>query len=270
MSKDYKKLAIEAFKLNLKIKENILELNRMKRELLAKMTDSGEKRILLDEGKISLSKWKSNFSSVIRKEFNKLDNKNKQELYKTGLLKIQYRLDTKKFQELKDKKEKTKLDEYVIERKNMVFMSFKFNEKTRNMLKEKEEEKRESENKLAEDEDGNDDFLNEIEDADREFWIEMIHEMRPDSVNFTDDEPADISETESAYIGIEQNEDEDEDESESDDDLETQDVKEEVLTSVAEEQKSADESKAELEEELGDGDDMLIKETLEEEKKEEK
>ena len=98
MPKDYKKLAIEAFKLNLKIKQNILELKRIKIELRQKMIDAGTKKILLDEGEINAFKWKSSFSSFIRKEFNKLDDKKKQELYKTGLLKIQFRLDSKKFQ----------------------------------------------------------------------------------------------------------------------------------------------------------------------------
>ncbi len=44
MPEDYKKLAIEAFKLNLKIKQNILELKRMKRELREKMADTGTKK----------------------------------------------------------------------------------------------------------------------------------------------------------------------------------------------------------------------------------
>ena len=210
MTEDYKKLAIEAFKLNLKIKQNILELKRMKSELREKMVDAGAKKILLDEGEINAFKWKSSFSPLIRKEFNKLDDKKKQELYKTGLLKIQFRLDSKKFQELKDKKEKSELDEYVIERKNMVFLRFKFNEKTRNMLKEKEEGRRKTETELAED--GYDDFLDEIEDDDREFWIEMAQEMIPDPINFTDDEPADVSDTEKQYIGIERIEDEEEEE----------------------------------------------------------
>ena len=44
MTKDYKKLAIEAFKLNLKIKQNILELKRVKIELRQKMIDAGTKK----------------------------------------------------------------------------------------------------------------------------------------------------------------------------------------------------------------------------------
>jgi len=78
MTEDYKKLAVEAFKLNLKIKKNTLELKKMKIELREKMINANAKKIMLDEGEINAIKWKSNFSSLIRKEFNKLDNSKKQ------------------------------------------------------------------------------------------------------------------------------------------------------------------------------------------------
>ena len=214
MTKDYKKLAIEAFKLNLKIKQNILELKRMKRELREKMVDAGTKKILLDEGEINAFKWKSSFSPLIRKEFNKLDDKKKHELYKTGLLKIQFRLDSKKFQELKDKKEKSELDEYVIERKNIVFLRFQLNKKTREMLKEKEEGRSIKDTELEEDD--WDDYLFEIEADERDYWSEMEQEMRPDPVYFTDDDPADVSGTEEEYIGTDRIEDEDDEDDEDD------------------------------------------------------
>ena len=198
MTEDYKKLAVEAFKLNLKIKKNTLELKKMKIELREKMINANAKKIMLDEGEINAIKWKSNFSSLIRKEFNKLDNSKKKELYKTGLLKIQFRLDTKKFQELKDKQEKTELDEYVIERKNIVYLNFKLNEKTRKILRT--ENRSEHDIKLEE-EDAFDDFMYEIEADERDYWNEMWQEMKPDPVYFHDDDPDNVSETEEQYVG---------------------------------------------------------------------
>ena len=44
MTDDYKKLGIEAFKLNLKIKKNTLQLKKMKRELREKMINAGTKK----------------------------------------------------------------------------------------------------------------------------------------------------------------------------------------------------------------------------------
>jgi len=211
MTDDYKKLAIEAFKLNLKIKKNTLQLKMMKRELREKMINAGTKKIMLDEGEINAIKWKSNFSSLIRKEFNKLDNSKKKELYKTGLLKIQFRLDTKKFQELKDKQEKTELDEYVIERKNIVYLNFKINEKTRKILIT--EDRSEHDIKLEE-EDAFDDFMYEIEADERDYWSEMWEEMKPDPVYFHDDNPDDVSATEEQYVGTDYiGDEEDEDDS---------------------------------------------------------
>ena len=112
----------------------------MKSELLKKMSEHKTKKILLDEGQINAFKWKSGFSSLLRKEFKKLDIKKKRELFKTGLLKIHFRLDPKRFQELKTKKEKNELDKYVIDRKNRMFLRFIFNEETLDMLKLKKGE----------------------------------------------------------------------------------------------------------------------------------
>ena len=138
MTKDYKKLAIEAFKLNLKIKQNILELKRMKSELREKMVEAGAKKILLDEGEINAFKWKSNFSPLIRKEFNKLEDKKKEEFFNKGLLKIQYKLDNKKYEELKNKQEKSELDQYIIDRKNIIFLTMRLTPQAQKILNQSE------------------------------------------------------------------------------------------------------------------------------------
>ena len=137
---EYKKLANEALKLYLKIKQDSFKLKDMRRELLKKMSEYKTRKILLDEGQIKAVRWKSSFSNVLRQEFKKLDNKKKRELFKTGLLSVNFRLNTNKFQELKNKKEKTKLDEYVISRRNKLFLNFRLTDEILKKLGFKKEE----------------------------------------------------------------------------------------------------------------------------------
>ncbi len=95
MTKDYKKLAEEVSKLNLKIKLDTLKLKKIKNELIYLMTEKNVSRIQAKDSRITKSTWKSRFSTVLRKEFNKLEDKKKEEFFNKGLLKIQYKLDNK-------------------------------------------------------------------------------------------------------------------------------------------------------------------------------
>ena len=196
---DYKRLATEALKLHLKIKLDFLKLKEMKSELLKKMSEHKTKKILLDEGQINAFKWKSGFSSLLRKEFKKLDIKKKRELFKTGLLKIHFRLDPKRFQELKNKKEKNELDKYVIDRKNRMFLRFIFNEETLDMLKSKKGEFIET--SVEEQDSSYEESLEEIDEEEQEFWDEIAEEVEPDPIYFEDDDEADIPYHQREYLG---------------------------------------------------------------------
>ena len=125
MTEDYKKLADEVSKLNLKIKLDSLKLKKIKKELLDLMIDRNISRIQTNDLKINKSTWKTRFSSILRKEFNKLEDKKKEEFFNKGLLKIQYKLDNKKYEELKNKQEKSELDQYIIDRKNIIFLTMR-------------------------------------------------------------------------------------------------------------------------------------------------
>ena len=196
---DYKRLATEALKLHLKIKLDSLKLKEMKSELLNKMSEHKAKPILLDEGQIKAFKWKSGFSSLLRKEFKKLDIKKKRELFKTGLLKIHFRLDSKRFQELKNKKEKTELDEYVVDRKNRLSLRFIFNEEILDMLKSKKGEIIKA--SVEEQDSDYEENLEEIDEAEQEFWDEIAEEVEPDPIYFEDDDEADIPYHQREYLG---------------------------------------------------------------------
>ena len=91
---------------------------------------------------IHIQKFKTSFSAILKEEFNKLDNKQKRELFKSGLLKINFRLDTKKYQELKDKNTRTDIDSFVNKRKNDLRFFVKLSPETKKELSklEKKEE----------------------------------------------------------------------------------------------------------------------------------
>ena len=144
MTEDYKKLAEEVSKLNLKIKLDTLRLKKIKNELIYLMTEKNVSRIQAKDSKIIKSTWKSRFSTLLRKEFNKLEDKKKEEFFNKGLLKIQYKLDNKKYEELKNKQKKSELDQYIIDRKNMIFLTIKLTTKSKEMLNQSEIIKRSS------------------------------------------------------------------------------------------------------------------------------
>ncbi len=71
-----------------------------------------------NDATIHIQKFKTNFDTILKDEFKKLNNKQKRELFKSGLLKINFKLDTVKYQELKDKNQSSNIDKYVSKRKN--------------------------------------------------------------------------------------------------------------------------------------------------------
>ena len=144
MTEDYKKLAEEVSKLNLKIKLDTLKLKKIKNELIYLMTEKNVSRIQTEDSRITKSTWKSRFSTVLKKEFNKLEDKKKEEFFNKGLLKIQYKLDNKKYEELKNKQKKSELDQYIIDRKNIIFLTIRLTTKAKEMLNQSEIIKRSS------------------------------------------------------------------------------------------------------------------------------
>ena len=75
MTSDYNELAVETFKLHMRIKEEIEKLKNMKSELLKKMKETKKDKLVLKEGYIKIGKWKSSFSSTLNKEFKSVKDK---------------------------------------------------------------------------------------------------------------------------------------------------------------------------------------------------
>ena len=60
----------------------------MKKDLLKKMSENNVKDLTVDGGKIKVFQWKSAFTSILKKEFSKIDEDKKKELLDKGLVKL--------------------------------------------------------------------------------------------------------------------------------------------------------------------------------------
>ena len=205
MSKDNNKinqLAKEVSDLNFKIKLDTIKLKRIKEQLIDLMVNENVSRVITDKSNIKKSKWRLGFSTQLRKEFNKLDDKKKEELLSKDLLKIYYRLNSKKYEEIKNKQEKTELDEYIIDRKNLIFLTIRLNEQSRkeltNGIETKEDaydERKFLEKSFLEEIEGLADEYEEYADEQDRRDVELMDEVKPDSYYFSDDDPADIEDS---------------------------------------------------------------------------
>ena len=211
MSEDNNKinqLAKEVSDLNFKIKLDTIKLKRIKEQLIDLMVNENVPRVITDKSNIKKSKWGLRFATQLRKEFNKLDNKKKEELLSKDLLKIYYRLNSKKYEEIKNKQEKTELDEYIIDRKNLVFLTTRLNEQSKKELTNGIETKEDvyDERKFLEES-----FLEEIEGLtemqEEEEEEEDISDLDPGAAVHTDDDVSDLSEVEKQDLGISDNDD---------------------------------------------------------------
>jgi hypothetical protein len=203
MSKDNNKinqLAKEVSDLNFKIKLDTIKLKRIKEQLIDLMVNENVPDITTDKSNIKKSKWSIRFSTQLRKEFHKLEDKKKEELLNKGLLKIQYRLNTKNFEELKNKQEKTELDEYIIDKKNQIFLRITLNENSKKILVNEIEAK--------------DDNYDERIDLEESFLEEeeILKEIDDDLIDYdlavstnSDDDVSDLSEVDKQDLGVSDN-----------------------------------------------------------------
>ena len=139
-----------------------------------------------DEGKLKISKYKSEFSSRLKKEFKDLPIEKKRELYKSGLLTILFRLNYSKFEKLKKENNKTPLDEFAIRRDDVqpYIWTVQLSEKSQNELKDYEKHLRDHfDIKSIDQEEEVEKQLNELEedrfkiDAEIEKEQELIKEQ---------------------------------------------------------------------------------------------
>ena len=198
-------LAKKVSDLNFKIKLDTIRLKKIKEQLINLMINENIPKITTDKSDIKKSKWRVRFSTQLRKEFNKLEEKKKEELLNKGLLKIQYKLNSKNFEELKNKQEKTELDEYIIDKKNQIFLRITLN---KNSKKELENEIETKDYNYDERIDLEESFLEEeeiLKEINEEDYIDYDLAISASS----DDDVSDLSEVEKQDLGVSDNDYED-------------------------------------------------------------
>lgn len=98
-----------------------LELSNLKAEIVNHKLitrDSDIDELDCDYGKLFIKKSEIFYSKFLNKDFKNLTNEEKRKLFKLGLIKVLFRLDQKKYQDLKNQNIKTPLDKFVIESKD--------------------------------------------------------------------------------------------------------------------------------------------------------
>ena len=150
----------------------------------------------LQEGEVLLKRYISKYSSILKKDFNKLSNSEKRELYKTGLLNVRFRLNYKKYQKLKDENKLTPIDKYVFKRDDNFpyYLNVKFNDEIKDDIKKlrKELEFLTAEDKLELEE------LRGDPDETADIYDTIVSDL-------VDDDVDDLSEVEKQDLGISDN-----------------------------------------------------------------
>ena len=150
----------------------------------------------LQEGEVLLKRYISKYSSILKKDFNKLSNSEKRELYKTGLLNVRFRLNYKKYQKLKDENKLTPIDKYVFKRDDNFpyYLNVKFNDEIKDDIRKfrKELEFLTAEDKLELEE------LRGYPDETPDIYDNIVSDL-------VDDDVDDLSEVEKQDLGISDN-----------------------------------------------------------------
>lgn len=206
-SEEYKKLIsieIKKFiKKRIESRKIYKETNQIKNNIIylkKKFNQENSEEFQTENGKLLIKKYKSIFSSKLNKEFDELSTEEKRKLYNLGLLKIFFRLNLSKFENLKKDNQKTPLDKFVIERKNLqpYYWTVEYNQSVKDELTKFEEEIKE--NFDLKSLDTMKDVEKELDEYEKEREEENDDEEIWDNVSlnpsyFTDDDPEGLEET---------------------------------------------------------------------------
>lgn len=191
--KEYLDKRIEQHKNSLELKQIVKRIYFLKKKFRNNETEEFD----LEKGKVKLKKYISKFSSVLSKDFNKLSNKEKKEIFKTGLLRLKFGLNFSKYQKEIEQNKKTPIDDYVNERKSTgeYYLNMLSSEKVQEEIKDYQK-KLDNKWKIWDMEIFSDeDELSEFEDYEDEFKDELLEEIEPDPYYFSDDDPADMQDS---------------------------------------------------------------------------
>jgi len=220
MSKDeYKKLVLNEIKnfinKRIQIRKIYIELLQSKNNisyLKEKYKQAFPEEFETEKGRLSIKKYKSEFSSRLKKEFKEFPIEEKRKLVKSGLLKVFFRLNSSEYEKIKKESHKTLLDDYAIKRDESQSYSWivRINEKTKKKLEEYELELKELQDlkyldgskkvkeeldKIERERELNKDYIEQKIENERQFYEQLADEISSNPSYFTDDDPYDLKET---------------------------------------------------------------------------
>ena len=190
MSDELNKLAIEALTIQKRIKNDTNNLKKIKDQLIEKSkTRNSSYSINIEDGSIRIIKHENLiYYKLNEKGFSKLDNQTKNDLLKKKLLKVKFVVNNNNYLNASNNNSiPNVLKELIEKRERQPFYVSVFTDIKKNILSKPDD------SKDLEDDDENDDAIDDI----------MLNVFPPDSENFTDDDPKDLSEIEKQEKGIE-------------------------------------------------------------------
>jgi len=154
-------------------------------EIKKKSENKEDEEFNVNGGKVFLKNYVSEYTSIIKKEFSKLPVEEKRNLYKQGLLNLTFKLNYKKYKKIKDKGEKSILDDFVYKRRENYPYYLNIKRDDPNILK------------------GYYETPEELEAMEQEFYNEIFDNIYPlEDSFFTDDDAEDLSYEERDMLGI--------------------------------------------------------------------
>ena len=186
-----RKLAKEAIEIKKRIKVYTDKLKTVKNEIIEKSKNRNSSyTIAVDDGSIRIIKYKRTiYYNLNQKGFDKLDNQTKNNLLKKKFVKIKFSVDTDNYKDaLENNTLPNNLKDLVENKERKPFsISVLLN-------KEDEEANKKIEQRLVTDEDS---------EADDEALEDLyLNVFPPDLVNFTDDDPEDLTDVEKQDLGV--------------------------------------------------------------------
>ena len=186
-----RKLAKEAIEIKKRIKVDTDKLQTVKNEIIEKSKNRNSSyTIAVDDGSIRIIKYKRTiYYNLNQKRFDKLDNQTKNNLLKKKFVKIKFSVDTDNYKDaLENNTLPNNLKDLVENKERKPFsISVLLN-------KEDEEANKKIEQRLVTDEDS---------EADDEALEDLyLNVFPPDLVNFTDDDPEDLTDVEKQDLGV--------------------------------------------------------------------
>ena len=186
-----RKLAKEAIEIKKRIKVDTDKLQTVKNEIIEKSKNRiSSYTIAVDDGSIRIIKYKRTiYYNLNQKGFDKLDNQTKNNLLKKKFVKIKFSVDTDNYKDaLENNTLPNNLKDLVENKERKPFsISVLLN-------KEDEEANKKIEQRLVTDEDS---------EADDEALEDLyLNVFPPDLVNFTDDDPEDLTDVEKQDLGV--------------------------------------------------------------------